>query len=240
MALGDGTTWDETEPTDNTVAVNIDDYNRDLRAGIRSRMALEHEFPESQSATSEGGRHKYISFQDQASLPTAAISGTQVGGLYVKTQGLFFVNTASNEIQIVSGTAVGDGKVLIDATDTAAGYLADDVAGIESSGTGKGRVKMIGSWNTKSIDTTYTATYAGFLVLSITARAADNKGIMMDMQSPAGTSRSKIGHHSYEFGDTDIRHQGMIPVASGATYTIISSGAQNYTVESCYFVDIGA
>ncbi len=155
MALGDGTTWDETEPTDATVAINIDDYNRDLRAGIRGRLALEHEFPDSQSATSEAGRHKYISFQTQAALPGAAIAGTQIGGLYVKTQGLFFVNTASNEVQIVSGTAVGDNKVKISATDTSAEYLDGKVdgtsiilvnttAGTESIGVGI----ILGTWAT--------------------------------------------------------------------------------------------
>lgn len=127
MALGDGDTWDETNPTNNTFAVQIDDYNKDLRKGTRGRMANEHEWPASQAATAEGGRHKYVSFQDQASLPVGAIDGTQVGGLYVKTQGLFFVNTASDEISIVIGTAVGDGKIVVSATDTAAGYIADKV-----------------------------------------------------------------------------------------------------------------
>lgn len=127
MALGDGTGWDETTPTDATTAVTIDDYNRDVRKGIRARMALEHEFPTSQSATSEAGRHKYISFQSQAALPAAAISGTQVGGIYVKTQGLFFVNTASDEVAIVTGTAVGDGKILANSTDTSADYISEKV-----------------------------------------------------------------------------------------------------------------
>ncbi len=125
MALGDGITWDETTPTDATVAVQIDDYNRDLRKGVRGRMASEHEWPASQAATAEGGRHKYISFQSQASLPVAAISGTQVAGVYVKTQNLFYVNTNSDEVQIVAGTAVGDGKILANGTDAAAGYLTD-------------------------------------------------------------------------------------------------------------------
>lgn len=103
MALGDGTTWDETAPTNATSATQIDDYNRDMRAGIRGRMAHEHEFPDSQSATSEGGKHKYMTLQMQSTHPTLA--GTQVGAVYQKTVAttgdyLFFVNAATQEINL--------------------------------------------------------------------------------------------------------------------------------------------
>ncbi len=172
MALGDGNTWDETEPTDSTVAVNIDDYNRDLRKGIRGRLALEHEFPDSQSATSEAGRHRYISFINQATRPAPAIAGTQIGGLYVKTQGLFFVNTATQEIQIVNGTDVGSNKILISSTDTSAEYLdgkldgssiklVNTTAGTESIGVGN----IAGVWNTTlANNTVYQATADGFVL----------------------------------------------------------------------------
>jgi hypothetical protein len=105
MALGDGSTWDETTPTDATLAINIDDYNRDVRVGIRSRMALEHEFPSSQSATAEGGRHKLLTLQRQTSTPTSVLSGTQVGVVYVKTMGttgdaLCYLNAATQEVNL--------------------------------------------------------------------------------------------------------------------------------------------
>ena len=126
MALGDGTTWDETAPTDATSALQIDDYNRDLRAGTRSRMALEHEWPSSQSATSEAGKHKYVTLQEQTVKPT--LSGTQIGGVYTKTDHkLYFENSAGSEVVIVSGTAVGDGKILASATDAAANYISAKV-----------------------------------------------------------------------------------------------------------------
>lgn len=102
MALGDGANWDETVPTDATVAVNIDDYNRDLRVGVRSRMAHEHEWPSSQSATSPSGKHKFITLQNQSTKPT--LSGTQVGAVYQKTSALYFENSAGNEVIITDGT----------------------------------------------------------------------------------------------------------------------------------------
>lgn len=108
MALGDGTTWDETTPTDSSWGYNLDDYNRDLRVGLRSRLALEHEFPSSQTATSEGGKHKFVTLQSQATKPT--LSGTQVSAVYVKNTGnnLFYENSAATEhfIAIHSTTGV--------------------------------------------------------------------------------------------------------------------------------------
>jgi len=107
MALGDGASWDETTPTDATVAINIDDYNRDLRVGVRSRMALEHEWPSSQSATAEAGMHKYMTLQMQSTHPTLA--GTQVAAVYARTvgttgDGLFYVNAATQEINVSKKT----------------------------------------------------------------------------------------------------------------------------------------
>lgn len=79
----------------------------DLRKGVRSRMALEHEWPSSQSATSEAGKHKFVTLQEQASKPTLA--GTQVGALYSKTvgttgQALYWEDDSANEVQIIDGT----------------------------------------------------------------------------------------------------------------------------------------
>lgn len=136
MALGDGTTWDETAPTDATSAVQIDDYNRDLRVGIRKRMANEHEWPGSQSATTEAGMHKYLTLQEQSAKPS--LSGTQKAGLYVDTNNnLIFEKSAGTLVTIVNTTAVGDGKVLANATDASSNYLQNkiDTAHLTASGT---------------------------------------------------------------------------------------------------------
>ena len=118
MALGDGSAWDETTPTDATLAVQIDDYNRELRIGVRGRLAREHEWPSSQAATSEAGVHKFITLQNQAAKPT--VSGTQIAALYTKTVGsglqeLFYENEAGTEVQISNRgviSAAGTGAVL--------------------------------------------------------------------------------------------------------------------------------
>lgn len=119
MALGDGDTIDYTVPTNTNYGYQIDDYIRhDLKA-IGYRLAHEHEFPDSQSATSEGGKHKFITMQNQATKPT--VSGTQVVAVYCKSTGtdygLYFENNAGVEVPIVVGTSVNaappDGTYII-------------------------------------------------------------------------------------------------------------------------------
>ena len=66
-------------------------------------MTFEHEWPSSQSATSEAGKHKYITLQMQTAAPS--ISGTQVGAIYQKTVGTtgdscFFLNAATQEVNL--------------------------------------------------------------------------------------------------------------------------------------------
>lgn len=80
MAIGDGSSWNESVPTNATVANQIDDYNRDLRTGISARMRHEHIWPTSQTGTDEAGYHTFITFQATAS-PTLA--GTTAGALFV-------------------------------------------------------------------------------------------------------------------------------------------------------------
>src|SRR3990167_2436239 len=121
MALGDGIGWDETVPTDATSAVSIDDYDRDLRKGVRLRMANEHEWPSSQAATGEGGKHKFITLQTMIAKPT--VSGTQTNAIYSSVDNFFFEKSDGTVVTIVSGTAVGDGKVLANATDAVGNYL---------------------------------------------------------------------------------------------------------------------
>lgn len=106
MALGDGSTWDESTPTDATVGIQIDDYIRDVRIGVRGRLANEHEWPASQGATSEAGMHKYITLQNQSTKPSLA--GTQVGAIYQKTSNLFYQNSAGVEIQFTVGTGLSN------------------------------------------------------------------------------------------------------------------------------------
>lgn len=80
----DGTAWTESEPTNATLASEIDDVARDMKIGIRSRMATEHYWTSSQTATSEAGQHTYITLRGQTGAPTLPVvaSTTQLAAIW--------------------------------------------------------------------------------------------------------------------------------------------------------------
>ena len=139
MALGEGITWNEALPDNDVVANQIDDYNRDLRVGVRSRMAREHVWSSSQTATSEGGHHNFVTLQLQTGAPTMA--GTTGGALWVKSSGkdVFVTDSGANDYLVVAsakGLAVVPGG-----TGTQGSIL------ICSSANGFGVVALAGSAN---------------------------------------------------------------------------------------------
>ena len=91
MALGDGTAWDETNPTNSTQAVTIDDHILDLRKGLRLRMANEHVWPTT-GATASFGHHTFITLQPQGAAPTLATS--RVASIFVDTDDVTRIETA--------------------------------------------------------------------------------------------------------------------------------------------------
>lgn len=106
MAVGDGVVWNESDPQNSTLAHLIDDYDRDLRVGVRSRMAREHVWPAAQTGTGEGGHHSFITFQQQTAAPTLLASSGMVGCIYVGSSGagypLVFENSAGSTVTLVN------------------------------------------------------------------------------------------------------------------------------------------
>ncbi len=94
----DGTTWNETIPDNDTVANTVDDHIQDIKKGISGRMAVEHIWPTSQTATGQAGFHKFITFQAQTAAPTMATASSQVGAIWVKSSGLGLWSTDSAAI----------------------------------------------------------------------------------------------------------------------------------------------
>lgn len=108
MALGDGTAWDETTPTNATNLSDGDDHILDIRKGVRIRLEYEHS---TLAGSSAGGKHKFMTMQTQAVKPT--VDATQTAALYVKDVGsgiieLFYEDEAGNELQITNGTQVNN------------------------------------------------------------------------------------------------------------------------------------
>ena len=235
MALGDGTTWDESTPTDGTTAVDIDDYNRDVRVGVRKRMNTEHEWPSSQSATSEAGMHKYITLQEQASKPS--LSGTQKAAVYANTANNCCYEKSDGTVVLISvGTDVGSSKILTNSADTTSGYLIDKVTGITSSGTaGDAVVVGLGDWLTKGANTTYHSTTDGIFILNATVPGGNvlHARLLSDSTATPTTIRA-TGYFSATGAGAAI--QLMTPVKKGHYYSSIVTG----TLVSAFFMEIGA
>jgi len=104
----DGAAWNETVPTNATAAHEIDDIARDIKIGVRSRLAVEHVWGSSQAATSSAGYHTYISLQGQTGAPSLAVVAgtTQCGLLYAATDGgLLYRHATGTSVPLVSASA---------------------------------------------------------------------------------------------------------------------------------------
>lgn len=96
----DGSTWVETSPTDGDAASQGDDNFRDVKTGVRSRMAIEHIWPATQTSTAAAGYHTYISFSGQTGAPTLAV----VAGGSTQRAAIFFTTTNNGIVMDSAGT----------------------------------------------------------------------------------------------------------------------------------------
>lgn len=133
----DGSAWDETTPTNGTSANEIDDVARDMKTGVRSRMANEHVWPATQTATSDAGFHTVVSFQAQTGTPTMPLvaSVTQAGMFFVTSGNLVWQNSAG-----ATYTVVASGNIL---NFTGGRYSATGTQGDLIIGTSGGTIKVL-------------------------------------------------------------------------------------------------
>lgn len=113
-----GDTWNESKPDNSDLANQIDDYMRDDKIAVRARLAQEHVFPTSQTGTSEGGFHKFITFQGQSAAPSLVYgTSTQLGVLFVSSgsKNLIFADSAGTPFVIAQS---GLGPVFFAGTGT--------------------------------------------------------------------------------------------------------------------------
>lgn len=220
MALGDGSAWDETTPVDGTTIITGDDHIRDLRIGIRSGMAFEHEWPSSQSATSERGKHKFITLQNQATKPT--VSGTQVAAVYCKTSALYFEDTAGVEVLLTNGTQINV---------PAGGVVKSTMAVYATYATGTGTFALAATPNIGSgvefMTVAYTPTNTANIVRITTKAILDNSanGIVIGAIFNGAVSTA-IGADLF-VSDNVLAGPGNIVCAGTAAIT--TTGAVSYS-----------
>jgi hypothetical protein len=106
----DGVTWNEALPDNSTLAHQIDDYEKDHKIAVRSRLANEHVFSSTSTSTGDAGHHKYITFQQQTGAVALSTAITQVGALYVGSSAAGYPLTYENSAGVltyIAGTTYG-------------------------------------------------------------------------------------------------------------------------------------
>lgn len=116
--------WDENSPDNSTNAVQIDDEIRKLRTDVRERLAIDHDFDDSDTGSSDLttiGQHEQVTFKAPRATPDL---GANQGMSYTKDVNskaeFHFCDEDDNEVQLTSG-----GKPSIDNGELIA--LADTV-----------------------------------------------------------------------------------------------------------------
>jgi len=200
MALGDGDTWDETTPTDNTFVYQVDNYIIHNYKAVRSRMALEHEWPSSQAATNEAGRHRYITLQATTSL-ASVIGGTQVGGVFIGTDRNFYFQNetgsalALTRINATTGPEIAFPSLIFLSTSTGIVSISTAAAGTLDYTT----VTFFNTHSTASMN-------AGILGIKLTITDLDNNE-----------------------GNLEVRFRAVGVTASGGQVIVTHGGQQSAT-----------
>lgn len=220
----DGSAWSESTPDNSNLINEGDDNIRDVKQGVRARLAHEHVFSSSQAATNEGGYHKYVTFQAQTAAPTLVYgTATQVGGVYVTTnKHLTFVDSAGTSFMLAAsgaglvpfGTTGGAGSIpivtsgggLVAVTATATGLVlaaqgataspAWKPLGVRAFCRFDGTTQALyGAYNVSTVTYTGSGSYA---VLFTTAMADTNYAVVLSGVQPGGGSTMRgIGADSY-------------------------------------------
>lgn len=97
--------WDETNPTNSTLATSIDDEIRKLRKDARERLAVDHNLTSSDAGAATVGQHKQITFADDIADPTTA---GDVSCIYTKK-----LSSGSNVVPFFRNSVDGIARVLL-------------------------------------------------------------------------------------------------------------------------------
>ena len=203
----DGSTWDETNPTNATPANELDDISVDIKKGISGRLNKEHAWPSSQASTASGGTHTYISFAPQTAAPSlpVVLGTTQNGALYTTSGGhsLIYKNSAGSAVTIVGGSADTGGitppgiTVPYAGTTSPAGWLMCDGSAVSRT-TYDRLFNAIGTiWGTGDNTTTFNVPdvrgyaivckSAGGIFASVAAKTGELTHVLTIAEMPAHT-----------------------------------------------------
>jgi hypothetical protein len=257
MALGDGSAWDEANPQQSTLANTIDSYERDIRVGVRKRMAQEHVWPSTQTGTGEAGQHTYVTLQAQTSVPSMPVvaSVTQAGMLFMTAGNLTFQNSASvvttliNSAgvtniagasysatgtvgEIIIGTGTGTVRTLAAATTSGQVLLSSSGAAPVWSAIGG----LFGTFSARSATTIYQETADGIIFGFTNGTQASHEYTVKQDTNPSPATTVGAGSAVWVSGGQAIKIPIMYPVRKNNYHQITVSGVGGVTAN---FMAIG-
>ena len=230
-----GETWNESSPVNADLAADIDDYIRDVKIGVRSRMENEHVWKASQSATGSDGQHKFITLAAQTATPGLVYgTSTQSAGIFADTNNTVnIVDKTGNVYPIVmtgKGLVIGSGTGTYGAIPyiTSGGgitLLAAGTSGYILTGAGAAAPTWspfigFGSWAAKSDSVVYQAATDGFVVGF--GAVANGGHLYMYTDSAASPTTVRL-HLTYTSGGSGTL-SGMMPVKKGDYWTANGTG----------------
>lgn len=252
----DGSSWNESEPTNSTLANEIDDVARDMKVAIRSRMAQEHVWTSSQTGTGEAGFHRIVSFQAQTAVPSMPVvaSVTQAGMLFVSSGGLTFQNSAGTTTVIVNSagqhsiigarySSTGTlGELVVGTSGGTLVVLAPGTSGqVLTATTGGAGVAWtsqasLGTFGARSFGTTYQETSDGFVVGYTASTSATHQFIAYHDSAATPTTTISRDIRVWAAGGPNISCPVFFPVKKTWYYSVNASGASGGTLQ---FIPIG-
>ena len=253
----DGSAWDESDPTNADLANEIDDFMRDIKIAIRSRVAREHAWPSSQVTTGESGWHTFVTLSGQTAAPSFVVgTNTQLAAVWCSSGSKNILVTDSagiNTILLYSGKAIN----VVSGVYSATGTLGEMVIG-SSGGQFKilapgssGQVltasttadiiwssvgSLLGTFSARSFSTTYQATSDGFVVGNTTATSASHSYTAYQDANATPTTVIQLGSAVWVSGGQPIDIPVAFPVKKNNYYSVVASGAGG----TLQFIPIGA
>jgi len=228
MALGDGVTWDETEPTEATEASLAPVYMTDDRVGVRKRMQQEHFWPAAQTGVNQAGQHTYLTLQAQTGFPGFINnnSGTslQIAGIWVDVNSvLWYSSTATTSPTLMPFIMGTIGAFTSTATTGGAPGL-----GIVQN-TSNGNILLsgaLGTWQGKTTGVVYQAASDGFVIGYASGTGGVNMSAYSDSNNPPTTLRQYVLSPGSGNGAVSI----CMPVRKGDYWEVTYGGAVAPTI----------
>jgi len=215
----DGIVWNEAIPTNSDLAAEIDDYMRDMKLAVRSRMALEHGWGSAQTGTNNAGFHTFITLSGQTAQPVLTYGGvsTQLAVIWVSSgsKSVFISDSAGNDYVLMeSGKGINFQGGVFSSTGTQGDMII---------GTTGGTIKILAA----------SAPGLGLITNTNTGNPTWEPVLRLSAGGTISGAIAVIGNN-ITLGATVTLTGGLLGVASSASKTV--ANGETFVVTAGYYV----